>query len=146
MESCAARCTIVDHNLDVLYDKFFRPYERIVDYRTKYSGIRKENLENAISFKVARQEILKELKDRIVVGHSLMNDFQSLRLYWPESNRRDLAACQLLSKEVRSLKKLSEQYLSKEIQKGEHCSLEDAIASMELYKLVQEEWERGKMT
>ncbi len=29
----------------------------------------------------------------------------------------------------------------REIQTGEHCSVEDALAAMHLYKLVQEEWE-----
>lgn len=42
-----------------------------------------------------------------------------------------------------SLQQLSELILKKRIQVGEHNSLEDATASMEIYKLNKENWERS---
>ena len=146
----AARCSIVDFNLKVIYDEYIRPEKKIVDYRTTYSGIRKEHMENATPFKDARAKIMWLLKGKIIIGQSLYNDFESLAFSWPRSQRRDLSECLLLYKKVGmpygkkklSLQKFTAVLLHRDIQIGSHCSVEDAIASMELYKLVCVEWEK----
>jgi DNA polymerase III epsilon subunit-like protein len=52
-----------------------RAQEDVVDYRTQWSGVRKEDLDGAPSFKVVQQEVADLIKGRIVVGHGLKNDF-----------------------------------------------------------------------
>ena len=96
---------------------------------------------HATPFRTAREKILKLLRGKIIVGHSLHHDFESLNISWPRTGRRDLSACTLLSQKQQSLKILTKNYLHREIQTGSHSSVEDAIASMELYKLVCMKWE-----
>ena len=45
-ESALARVSIVDRVGEVLYDKYVKPKGNVTDFRTKYSGIRPENLRN----------------------------------------------------------------------------------------------------
>lgn len=37
--SMLARCSVVNHHGNVLYDSFVAPMDKITDYRTKFSGI-----------------------------------------------------------------------------------------------------------
>lgn len=48
-----------------------------------------------------------------------------------------------VTKHAQSLKNLTREYLHKEIQTGEHSSVEDAKCAMELYKLHKIEWENS---
>ena len=43
--SMLARCSIVNHHGNTLYDKYVAPMDVITDYRTAYSGIRPWDLE-----------------------------------------------------------------------------------------------------
>ncbi|GCB70180.1 hypothetical protein scyTo_0012562 [Scyliorhinus torazame] len=79
-----ARCSIVNYQGDVIYDKYVKPGHPITDYRTRWSGIRKQHMANAIGFDVAQREVGRD----------------------------------------------------------GHCSVEDACASMELYRLVEIQWEK----
>jgi RNA exonuclease 4 len=36
-----ARCSVVNWHGGVLFDKFVRPLERVTDYRTEFSGVRR---------------------------------------------------------------------------------------------------------
>uniref|UniRef100_A0A8C9HDI5 Exonuclease domain-containing protein n=1 Tax=Piliocolobus tephrosceles TaxID=591936 RepID=A0A8C9HDI5_9PRIM len=58
--SSLARCSIVNYSGDVLYDEYILPPCHIVDYRTRWSGIRKQHVVNATPFKVARDSISKK--------------------------------------------------------------------------------------
>ncbi|XP_020389456.1 apoptosis-enhancing nuclease-like isoform X1 [Rhincodon typus] len=146
-----ARCSIVNYQGLVIYDKYVKPKQPITDYRTRWSGIRKQHMVNAIEFNVARREILKILKGKIVVGHALHNDFKALKYFHPTSLVRDTSKIPLLKRkagfperESVSLKNLAKQLLGKSIQVGRdgHCSVEDACTSMELYQQVESQWEQ----
>ncbi|CAM4636936.1 unnamed protein product [Caretta caretta] len=146
-----ARCTVVNYNGDVIYDKYIRPELPIVDYRTRWSGITKQHMQNATPFSVAQREILKILKDKIVVGHAIHNDFRALKYFHPRSRTRDTSRIPLLNRKAglpvkasASLKSLARQLLHKRIQVGQkgHSSVEDARTSMELYRLVEVQWEQ----
>lgn len=146
-----ARCSVVSYNGDVLYDKYVRPEMPIVDYRTRWSGITRQHMHKAIPFHVAQKEILKLLKGKVVVGHALHNDFQALKYVHPRSQTRDTTYVpNLLSQpsfHIRarvSLKDLALQLLNKKIQVGQqgHSSVEDAATAMELYRLVEVQWEQ----
>lgn len=71
-----ARVSIVNENCECVYDKFVKPRERIIDYRTKYSGIRPEMLRNGADFRTVQQEVHDLLKDRVLVGHAIKNDLR----------------------------------------------------------------------
>jgi hypothetical protein len=51
-QSALARCCLVDFNGHVVYDKFVQPRGFVTDFRTKWSGIRKADLnkDQAIPF------------------------------------------------------------------------------------------------
>ncbi|KAM6302572.1 apoptosis-enhancing nuclease [Podargus strigoides] len=145
-----ARCSIVSYEGDVIYDKYVQPELPIVDYRTRWSGITKQHMKNAIPFKAAQAEILKILKDKIVVGHAIHNDFQALKYFHPKDRTRDTSRIPALNQRAGlprranvSLKNLARHLLQKKIQVGckGHSSVEDAQTAMELYRLVEVQWE-----
>ncbi|KAK5614960.1 hypothetical protein CRENBAI_008353 [Crenichthys baileyi] len=120
------------------------------DYRTRWSGIRPRDLFNATPYQEARKEILRLLMGRVVVGHAIHNDFKALGYTHPSALTRDTSRIPLLNqkagfaeKECASLKRLTKAIFNREIQTGRkgHSSVEDAKATMELYKVVEEEWE-----
>lgn len=56
-ESGLARCSLVDAQGAVVYDKFIRPEGEITNYRTSVSGITAQHLQEATPFAVARLEV-----------------------------------------------------------------------------------------
>ncbi|KAH0620040.1 hypothetical protein JD844_014556 [Phrynosoma platyrhinos] len=73
--SALARCTVVNYDGDVIYDKYIRPELPVVDYRTRWSGVTRRHMANATPFKVAQGEVSKK-------GHSSVEDAQtSMELY-----------------------------------------------------------------
>ncbi|XP_070692256.1 interferon-stimulated 20 kDa exonuclease-like 2 [Pempheris klunzingeri] len=146
-----ARCSIVSYDGDVVYDKFINPSVPVTDYRTRWSGIQRRDLVNATPYCEARNEILRLLMGKVVIGHAVHNDFKVLGYTHPAAFTRDTSQIPLLNlkagfavNECASLKRLTKAILNKDIQTGKkgHSSVEDARATMELYKLVEEEWER----
>lgn len=146
-----ARCSLLDYHGNVIYDKYIRPCQPVTDYRTRWSGIRKHHLQNAVPFSEARAEISEILKGKVVVGHALFNDFQALDFNHPCHMIRDTSSTRLLRRlagyPVRrciSLKILASKLLDRKIQVGRsgHCSVEDARAALDLYKLVEGDWEQ----
>lgn len=147
-----ARCSIVSYDGDVVYDKFIMPSVPVTDYRTRWSGIRRGDLAKATPYTDARKEILKLLMGKVVIGHAVHNDFKVLGYYHPAALTRDTSRSPLLNlkagfseKEVASLKRLTKAIFNRDIQTGMrgHSSVEDAKATMELYKVVEVEWERN---
>ncbi|XP_056596050.1 apoptosis-enhancing nuclease [Triplophysa dalaica] len=146
-----ARCSIVNYYGSVIYDKYILPGQRVTDFRTRWSGIRKHHLANAVPFEEAQNEIVGILKGKVIIGHSLFNDFKVLDITVPANMIRDTCSCRLLRELYEashrcmvSLKKLSQRLLSRNIQVGRkgHCSIEDARATLDLYKLVEDQWEK----
>ncbi|XP_077066866.1 uncharacterized protein isg20 isoform X2 [Siphateles boraxobius] len=146
-----ARCSIVNYYGSVIYDKYILPRHPVTDYRTRWSGIRKHHLAQAVPFEDAQNEIANILKEKIIVGHALFNDFLVLDISVPARMIRDTSSCSLLRKLYNaaekckvSLKKLAQTLLNRTIQTGRmgHCSVEDSRAAMDLYKLVGDEWEK----
>lgn len=52
-----ARCSIVSYDGDVIYDKFIKPVNPVTDLRTRWSGVRWQDLHNATPFKQAQAEV-----------------------------------------------------------------------------------------
>lgn len=152
-QSVLARCSMVDYDGNVLYDKFVRPPVLVTDFRTKWSGVRKRDLrvDHSITFAECQLEVAAILKNKVLVGHALKNDLSVLMLSHSKSMIRDTATFRPYMRphgkkggkwKPRALRDLTKQFLGKVIQTGEHDSCEDARCSLELYKLKAEEWEK----
>lgn len=146
-----ARCSIVSYNGDVVYDKYIKPTNPVTDFRTRWSGISWSHLSKATPFTEARKEILKIIAGKVIIGHAIHNDFKALSYGHPAILTRDTSRIPLLNqkagfpeKDCASLKRLTKALFNRDIQTGRkgHSSVEDAKATMELYKVVEVEWER----
>ncbi|KAL4366166.1 hypothetical protein AHAS_Ahas07G0178900 [Arachis hypogaea] len=144
-KSALGRVTMVNKWGNVLYDEFVRPVERVVDFRTKISGIRPRDLKKAIDFWTAQKKVAELMKGRILVGHALQNDLKALLLSHPKKDIRDTSEYQPFLKSGcrRALRHLAAEILGAEIQSGEHCPIQDARAAMLLYQRNRKEWERS---
>uniref|UniRef100_A0A2A4IXJ3 RNA exonuclease 4 n=1 Tax=Heliothis virescens TaxID=7102 RepID=A0A2A4IXJ3_HELVI len=140
-----ARVSIVNKFGDCIYDKFVKAREEVKDYRTDVSGVRKEDLLNGEDFTTVQKEVSELIKGRILVGHSLKNDLSVLFLSHPKRNIRDTSRYKPFRKITKgstpSLKRLAKEILGIDIQSGEHSSVEDARAAMQLYCSVARQWE-----
>lgn len=147
--SVLGRCSIINYNGHVIYDKFVCPREVITDFRTRWSGIRPSDMAKALPVDDAMREINNCLANKIVVGHAVYNDFKVLGMQRQPHTVRDTTACRHLTeragfaRQCNGLKKLSEAVLGRKIQVGKkgHCSVEDALASLDLFKVVRSQWE-----
>ncbi|KAJ6493403.1 ribonuclease H-like domain-containing protein [Mycena sanguinolenta] len=146
-ESSLARVSLVNFHGAVQLDVFVRQRERVVDYRTEFSGVRESDMVNAQPFTVIQTRVASLLKDRILIGHAVHNDLRALLLAHPHSATRDTQlyahrAGTVKNKRV-ALRKLVEQELGVRIQEGEHSSVVDARATMAVWRLNRREWEKG---
>lgn len=149
--SALARCSVVSHEGDVLYDVYVKPDKPITDYRTQWSGIRPKHMNNAISFRSARKKVKRMIKKRILVGHALQFDLKVLKLIHPSDLIRDTskhiplrALAGFPRNSTPSLKRLTRQLLKWDIQVNEHSSVEDARAAMFLYRKCESQWEKDR--
>ncbi|OAD61518.1 RNA exonuclease 4 [Eufriesea mexicana] len=144
-ESMVARVSIVNRHGFCVYDKYVKPREPVQDYRTKVSGIRPHNLRNGEEFEIVQKEVAEILTDRILIGHAIKYDLDVLYLSHPRRYLRDTSTFKIFRQLCRgntpSLKKLTHELLGREIQTGEHNSIEDAKAAMQLYMLYRNKWE-----
>jgi len=140
-----ARVSIVDKNLKVVYESHVQPPGPVIDYRTKYSGIRPKDLDNAPPFKVVQRQVAQAIKGKILVAHSVKNDLDVLMISHPRHLIRDTSTYEVFRKKYQgyapSLKNLARDYLHMNIQDGEHDSVEDARATMKLYLMHYRDWE-----
>jgi len=154
VESVLARVSIVNFHGHLVLDRFVRSREKVTDHRTAVSGIRPEDIRGpgaffffffffsatfsdslllsllllgAKSFEEVQKECAAVFKDRIVVGHALVNDFQALLLPHPRRLIRDTSAYPPFKKVANgmtpSMRMLAKKFLGMQIQKGEHSSV-----------------------
>ncbi|KAG4971767.1 hypothetical protein JHK82_037437 [Glycine max] len=145
-KSALGRVTLVNKWGNVIYDEFVRPIERVVDFRTKISGIRPRDLRKAKDFWAAQKKVAELINGRILVGHALSNDLKALLLSHPRKDIRDTSEYRPFlnrSSSRRALRHLAAEHLGVNIQTGEHCPVEDARAAMLLYQRNRKEWEKN---
>jgi RNA exonuclease 4 len=147
--SILARVSVINSEGAVVYDSFVAPTEKVTDYRTKWSGVRHSNLKDAPSFEQVKQKVKELLRGRVLVGHAVHNDLEVLGIDHPESDLRDTSRYPPLMKVLtngrikpRALRHLAQEHLTLAIQAAEHCSIEDARASLGLYQKHKKEWEK----
>ena len=147
-QDALARVSLVNVHGDVVYDSFVAIEQEITDYRTEFSGVRKEDVEAGKDPREVRAAVAELLKGRILVGHALRNDMRVLALAHPRHLTRDTSMYfrRRHGRPAKSAPKLSTLVATKlgvdEFQKGEHDSAEDARAALALYKKFGSEWEK----
>jgi len=151
--SALARVTIIDWDGNIFLDEYVKPDTEVTDYRTFVSGITEEHLVNYATLNLlqCRQIVLEILRNKIIIGHALENDLRALGIDHPWYQIRDTAKYDSFMKVrfndgvlwPRKLKDLSRERLGREIQVigKPHSPFEDALAALDLYKLVQKPWE-----
>ena len=145
-DSALARISLVNYHGHQLYDSFVLPKERVTDYRTHVSGITPQLLQSARSLERVQADVAKLLDGKILIGHAIRNDLAALLLGHSKRNIRDTSRYppfrQLAAGRTPSLKKLAREILGVDIQGGEHSSIEDARATMLLFRREKEGFER----
>lgn len=143
-----ARVSLVSFNGETLFDGYVQPKLAVTDYRTEVSGIRAHQLlhrSGARPFEEIRARVSELLEGRVLVGHALRNDLRALLLTHPGYHIRDTSRWptyrQIAGGRAPALRRLAGEVLGWQIQTGEHNSVEDARAAMELYKRVRAPWE-----
>lgn len=138
-----ARVSVVDHNLDVVFDVLVKPAHEVSDYLTEFSGLTAELMADA---ELSLQDVQDMFMDNfdsttIFVGHSLEADLRTLQIC--HFNVMDTAVlhCRKYAKlQKPKLKFLCSLHLNRLIQTGSgHDSIEDAKAAMilALYFLIE---------
>ncbi|KAI8322576.1 hypothetical protein GQ54DRAFT_297291 [Martensiomyces pterosporus] len=144
--SMLARVSVVNYYGHVVLDTFVRPAEKVTDYRTWVSGIRKSDLDKGRPFREVQEQVAELFKDRVIVGHAIQHDLKALMLTHPPLMIRDTAKFPGFKKMSKgsapALRKLAASVLNITIQEGEHSSVTDAKTTMLLYRKVKDEWER----
>lgn len=139
--SALARVSIVNMYGVVILDEYVRPKERVTDWRTWVSGVSPHHMKSAITFEEAQERVEKLMKDRTLVGHSLKNDMKALQLGLKGVQVEDTSMItefrELAKGKAPSLRRLCQTLLQLEIQTGQHSSVEDAQATMALYRLYR---------
>lgn len=151
-QSALARVSLVDWYDKPVLDTFVQVPSRVTDFRTHVSGVTAKHIshKSAMEVKECRAKVASLLKGKVLVGHALHNDFQALLLQHPKEDIRDTAKYRPFQRVVgskwrpRKLRDLVKENCGLDIQVvGEsHDSVEDASATLSLFKLVREEWEK----
>lgn len=148
-QSALARVSLVDWNGSTLLDTFVQVPDRVEDFRTHVSGVTPKHLKSAMSVHTCRQTVADLIRDKILVGHALSNDLKVLMMTHPPRMTRDTARYRPLQRlggnkwRPRKLRDLVKEHVDLTIQEEgkSHDSVEDAKATMELFKVVRSEWE-----
>ncbi|KKY35434.1 putative rna exonuclease 4 [Diaporthe ampelina] len=133
-----ARVSIVDFHGRQVYDSYARPEERVVDWRTRISGIAPKHMATAREFADVQTQVAQLLHGRILVGHDLKHDLDVLMLDHPRKDIRDTAKFSGFKKYGHgpkpALRVLAREILGVNIQTGQHSSIEDARVAMLLFR------------
>jgi len=169
VDSALARVCVVNWDNKVVLDTFVKVPVPVTDYRTFVSGVRPEDIESDSAMPLDEVRILVQtiIHGKVLIGHGLENDLKALGIAHPWTDIRDTAKYTPFMRHhtptsssfdsdhhhhhqqqgpillPRRLKELALEVLGKEIQVmgKSHCPIEDASASMELYKYARNQWE-----
>ncbi|XP_053459556.1 RNA exonuclease 1 homolog [Nycticebus coucang] len=131
------RVTVVNTDMQVVYDTFIKPDNEIVDYNTRFSGVTEADVAStSVTLRDVQAVLLRMFSaDTILIGHSLESDLLALKVIHSAvvdtavlfPHRRGLPF-------KRSLRSLVADYLGRTIQDNAngHNSGEDAYACMQL--------------
>ena len=154
--SVAAHCALVDYDFKVVYETRIWPGD-VAAAVTNWKGVRPGDLVDAPQLNEARGTILWFLRGKLVVANDIRHDLAALQIHLgrhlPRDCIRDTSTCAALRRIAgipasfpwASLRDLARGVLGRRIQAARpHSPVEDAAVAMELYKVVEKEWEREK--
>ncbi|KAM6930971.1 uncharacterized protein FYW49_002896 [Xenentodon cancila] len=132
-----SRVTVVNSDLQVIYDTFVRADKEVIDYNTRFSGISEKDVKGTHSSLGEVQEMLLSFisADTILVGHGLEMDLCLLKLLHGMVVDTSVVFPHRLGPPHKlSLNNLTAEYLRRIIQESVcgHDTAEDAAACMEL--------------
>ncbi|XP_026429917.1 uncharacterized protein LOC113326392 [Papaver somniferum] len=154
---CARLC-LIDEDNRIILQAYVKPLIPVTNYRFETTGVRPEYLRDSNAMQLRDvQKIIQDFlcngepiwkirsskgtgKARILVGHGLGHDLESLGLEYPSKLIRDTAKYPPLmktSKLSNTLKYLAQAYLGYDIQTGIQDPFEDCVATMMLYKRMR---------
>ena len=144
-----ARVSLVNFHGEQIYASYVQPpgKARVEDYRTHVSGVTKWHLrpDYARPFAEVQREVADLLHDKILVGHALKKDMEALQLTHPKRDIRDTSRYAPFRVESKgkppALRNLARSELGLIIQTGEHSSVEDARATMALFRKEKQGFE-----
>jgi len=146
--SILARVSLVNSSGVVVYDSYVSPTHCVTDWRTRFSGIRPHHVKDAPKKREVVDKVRRLVAGRILLGHAIHNDLEALGIEHPETHIRDSARYPGLMRSLpngklkpKRLAELAQEELHRTIQNGEHCSVEDARAVLQLYKKHERKWE-----
>lgn len=143
------RVTVINHEGEEVYESKVKPFNPILDYKSKYSGITEESLRRCSKrlFEV-QLDLLKIFdKDSVLIGHSLESDLKALKMvHYNVVDTSIIYPHKYGAPYKWGLKLLSEQHLQRIIQSEDgHDSKEDALASLDLvWKKLKEDVKKYK--
>ena len=148
-KAVAVRCAIVSYCYKVLYNDVYiicpPPDWTVTKWMAYHEKCYQDKIYSGIPFARAREEILSELKGKVVVAHDHNNDFGSLEIDTEEHNinvydtsvsdiLREMAGFTNKSNRMK-LEDLSVRIFGEKIQrKPPHDPVKDAKATMKLYR------------
>ncbi|XP_047667895.1 uncharacterized protein zgc:152968 isoform X2 [Tachysurus fulvidraco] len=143
------RVTVVNSNLQVVYDTFVKPTNEVIDYNTRFSGVSEDDVKNSsLSLRDVQTVLLSFINERtILVGHGLENDLCALKIIHNKVVDTSVVFPHRLGPpHKRDLRSLTAEYLRKIIQESVdgHDTQEDAAACMELMLWKVKEDAKGK--
>lgn len=107
-------------------------------------------MREAIIFKDAQEKVKLIISGRTLVGHALGGDLKCLEIKHPRKKIRDTSKYSGFRVATKghppSLKKLVSEHFNFEIQKGQHSSVEDARATMALFRKFKSEIDSEAIT
>lgn len=145
-DSALARVSVVNYHGHQVYDSYVQVKVPVTDYRTAVSGIEPRHLRKDVArpFDEVRSDLKILLDGRILVGHAIKNDLDMLVIKHDKRFIRDTSKytkfreLAMIPGRTPSLKILAEKLLGVEIQVGAHSSVEDARATMALFRLEKD--------
>jgi RNA exonuclease 4 len=145
LHSALARISIVNYKGDTLIDIICKPNGVITDYREHITGLKESDFIDAMPFSQCREMVIQLFKNRILIGHSVSNDFLALNYSHPKSQIRDTSKFKQFQKsnnQPLSLKNLTLKHFNITIQDNNHDSIEDARAALCLFQKYEKEIEK----
>lgn len=138
-----ARITVLEESGKVVLDRFVRPKSAVLDYNTRFSGIRASDIpaEGTGSLEAARNALGSLMKpNTVLIGHGLENDLRAIRLIHTRIVDSVLLFPHRKGLPFRmSLRELALVHLKRHIQMGDeisgHDAEEDARAALDLIRL-----------
>ena len=139
-EEVLARISIVNEAEQHLLDSYIKPNKKITDFVTEISGITYLHIKNAPDLKTVLDKAKKIMYSKLVVGHTIRKDIEVCGLKdwkgWKALiDINDYQEFKEKNGKLISLKNLTSRHLGRSIQEARHSSVEDAVATMDLFLL-----------